>query len=557
MRQKQKRFPGVGGAPAAGVLLAAALLLGAIPPASTGVVGQDLGQDQRQRMYYQVKPAIVFVQTRAQAQIQIDLGDQRITGEETIGGGGSGWIITPDGYLVTNGHVVELYHADNEEQIKLELLFKFLGENFLPQVARAQGRDLTQEELAQIIPQLVQRAEVGLVRQLHVVLQNGEAYPAEVKQYSPSHSPFAGRVSFPGISLPSGKDVAILKIEGRNLPTVAIGSSDALSLGDDIHVGGYPAVVMSHMLLGDQSRLDPSFTRGGVSGARVTVAGSDLLQIDAAVTWGNSGGPVFNSLGEVVGMATLGSIHVSPQGVPQAIQGFNFAVPTSSIMEFVRAEGVTPSSGLFNQLWTTALDAYYAQQWTRAVDAFDEVLRLQANLPDANNLRSNAMARRGTEPILPPAGTDTPWLIPGLVVLGLGLVVAGFYFRRRTVPALVVGSSGGVMEGVAVESGRRSLPAGAPLLVVKEGPLQGNRFPVPASGIKIGRDPSTCQVVVNEAAVSREHAVVAPGPGGQLTVRNLSGTNPTYVNGRPVQETTLSPGDRIKIADSVIAFEKE
>jgi S1-C subfamily serine protease len=555
MRQAHLRVFGVGGRPGAGVLLAASLLLAAAAPLSTTVAGQD--QDQRQRMYYQVKPAIVFVQTLAQAQIQIDLGNQRITGEETIGGGGSGWIITPDGYLVTNGHVVELYHADNEEQIKLELLFKFLGENFLPQVARAQGRDLTQEELAQIIPQLVQRAEVGLVRQLHVVLQNGEAYPAEVKQYSPSHSPFAGRVSFPGVSLPSGKDVAILKIEARNLPTVAIGSSDALSLGDDIHVGGYPAVVMSHMVLGERTRLDPSFTRGGVSGARASVAGADLFQIDAAVTWGNSGGPVFNSRGEVVGMATLGSIHQSAQGVRQAIQGFNFAVPTSSIMEFVRAEGISPSSGLFTQLWTSALDAYYAQQWTGAVEAFDEVLRIQPNLPDAMALRANAMGRRGTEPVLPPPSADTPWLIFGLVALGLGLVGAGIYFRRRTEPAVVGAAYGGGAVEVGSGGGRRALPAGMPILVMKEGPLQGNRFPVPASGIKIGRDPSTCQVVVNEAAVSREHAVVAPGPGGQLTVRNLSGTNPTYVNGRPVQETTLSPGDRIKIAGSVMAFEKE
>jgi pSer/pThr/pTyr-binding forkhead associated (FHA) protein len=49
-------------------------------------------------------------------------------------------------------------------------------------------------------------------------------------------------------------------------------------------------------------------------------------------------------------------------------------------------------------------------------------------------------------------------------------------------------------------------------------------------------------------------SISGSGTGG-LTIRNLSGTNSTYVNDRAVQEAALKPGDRIKIGSSVLSFE--
>ncbi len=547
--------------------LAALLFLGLLGPAAA-LAGQDVTQAERQRMYHEVKPAIVHVATVVEGQIQIDLGDQTVQGTSQIAGGGSGFLITPDGYLVTNGHVVANYHSDNEEQLKLELLYKFLGEEYLPQVQQALGRALTQEELIQFIPQLVQRAQVAMARQIAVVLQNGEVFPAEIKQYSPMMLPVAARISFPGRSLSSGKDVAILKIEGRDLPTVRLGDSNALSTGQDIHVAGYPGVVVSADFLAQRSQLEPSFTRGGVSAVRAAVAGNEVVQIDAAASQGNSGGPILNNRGEVVGMLSMGATRQTPSGEVEYVQGFNFAVPTSTIQEFVRSEGLTPSTGgMFNEFWRAALDAYYGERWGEAVTAFDEVIRVHSGFPDAQILRTAAMSRRGTEVAeaspAPPAPEEGPWMMVALVALGLGLVGASFFFRGRMAPAGAAGADAG---GGTATAGRPSLggggaaaalPPGAPLLVVREGPLTGNRFPVSPSGVKIGRDPAACQVVLNETATSREHAIVLPADGGRVTIRNLSGTNPTYVNGRPIQEATLAPGDRIRIAGSVISVEHE
>jgi S1-C subfamily serine protease len=561
-RVRPAHRPACAGGPALLLTLVMAALAGAVVP----IQAQDLTQEERQRMYHEVKPAVVFVGVLVEGQIQINLGEEMIQGTASIPGGGSGFLITPDGYLVTNGHVVANYHSDNEEQLKLELLYQFLGNEYLPQVQAAIGRALTQEELAQFIPELIQRAQVGMARQLVVVLQNGESFPAEIKQYSPMMSPFAARVSFPGMSLASGKDVAILKIEGRDLPTVALGESGALTTGEDVHAAGYPGVVSSHRLLSERTRLEPSFTRGGVSAVRAAVAGNEVIQFDAATTHGNSGGPILNNRGEVVGMVTLGAVGQTAGGDAVAVQGFNFAVPTNTIREFIRSEGLTPSTaGLFNETWRTALDAYYGGRWSEAVTAFDEVLRVHTGFPDAQQLRSTAMSRRGTEVAeaspAPPAGEEGPWMMVALVALGLGLVGASLFFRNRTAPA-GAGGGGGVATAARPSTlgggggAAAALAPGAPLLVVKEGPLAGNRFSVTSGGVKIGRDPSACQVVLNETATSREHAIVLPAEGGGVTIRNLSGTNPTYVNGRPIQEATLAPGDRIRIAGTVIGVEQ-
>jgi serine protease Do len=529
------------------------LLVAGVGAAPAGA--QDLTQQERQRMYQQVKPAVVLVQTQITGHIQIQLDGQTLSGQHQVGGSGSGWLITPDGYLVTNGHVVAQYHDENEEQLKQQMLFHFIQESYLPQVQQYLGRELTQEELILIIPELVQRAQVGLIKNLQVVLQNGDRYTAEVKQYSAGMEALPGRISFPGVSFESGKDVALVKIEGRDLPTVALGNSAELSAGDDLYVAGYPGVVQSHPYLSERTQLEPSFTRGSVSSLRTAVGGAEVMQMDASTTWGNSGGPVFNSRGEVVGMTTFGSIAQQADGSAQAIQGFNFAVPTQTIMEFVRAEGVTPTTeGLFNRTWTTALDAYHAGRWSAAVEGFDEVLRVHAGLPDAIQLRSQAVAQRGTE-------TGVPVTIIALVLAGFALVVLGFVMRQRAQPQpAMAGAAVGGMPGparIGAVTGRKALAAGA-RLVVSDGPLRGNRFDIPQSGIKIGRDPDRCQVVLSETATSREHAVVVPtGGGGEVTVRNLSGTNPTFVNGRPIQETTLSPGDRIRIAGTTLTFERE
>ena len=115
-------------------------------------------------------------------------------------------------------------------------------------------------------------------------------------------------------------DIAVLKIDATGLSPAQMGDSDAIAVGDGVHAVGNP--------LGE---LEFSMTNGNVSALdRVitTDAGSDpinMFQIDAAVNSGNSGGPVYNDRGEVIGIVTA---KYSSTGV----EGIGFAIPINDAL---------------------------------------------------------------------------------------------------------------------------------------------------------------------------------------------------------------------------------
>ena len=121
----------------------------------------------------------------------------------------------------------------------------------------------------------------------------------------------------------STNDIALLKVEGRELPFVTLGSSDAIAVGEQVMAIGNP--------LGD---LTATLTVGYVS-AKDRIIDADgtvinMLQTDAAINAGNSGGPLFNTSGEVVGIITAKYSGDSGAGV--SIEGLGFAIPTDDVV---------------------------------------------------------------------------------------------------------------------------------------------------------------------------------------------------------------------------------
>lgn len=160
---------------------------------------------------------------------------------------GTGFIISENGYIVTNYHVIE---------------YAYTG-----------GQDLT------------------------VMLHDGTRYSASI------------------VGVEESNDIAVLKIDAANLSPADLGDSDSLTVGDTVYAVGNP--------LGD---LDFSMSTGHVSALdRViktdeNVDSINMFQIDAAVNSGNSGGPVYNTRGEVIGVVTA---KYSDTGV----EGIGFAIP--------------------------------------------------------------------------------------------------------------------------------------------------------------------------------------------------------------------------------------
>lgn len=118
-------------------------------------------------------------------------------------------------------------------------------------------------------------------------------------------------------------DVAVLKVQGKQLPFLRFGDSSRVREGQEVLVLGYPFV----SVLGREA---VTATRGIISAVR---SSQGALQIDAAMNPGNSGGPVLNSQGEVIGVAVAGV---------RGGQGVNFAISSNTVRPLTERLTSTP-----------------------------------------------------------------------------------------------------------------------------------------------------------------------------------------------------------------------
>jgi len=117
-------------------------------------------------------------------------------------------------------------------------------------------------------------------------------------------------------------DLALLKVEGENLPHVAIGSSSQLQVGDQVvAIGNVLSTFASSLTVGYVSGVDRVVDTDGVA--------MNMIQTDVAINSGNSGGPLFNMKGEVVGITTAKFSGQSSSGV--SIEGIGFAIPMDDV----------------------------------------------------------------------------------------------------------------------------------------------------------------------------------------------------------------------------------
>lgn len=164
---------------------------------------------------------------------------------------GSGFIISSDGYILTNYHVIEFAHVDK-----------------LP---------------------------------LNVVLNDGSSYPAEI------------------IGFEANNDVAVVKIDAQGLSPVLIGNSNNIRVGQTIYAIGNPfGDLVNTMTDGIVSALDRVVSVEGTS--------INTFQFSAPVNRGNSGGPVFNTYGEVLGIVTAKVVRGN-------VEGIGFAIPINDAIE--------------------------------------------------------------------------------------------------------------------------------------------------------------------------------------------------------------------------------
>ena len=117
-------------------------------------------------------------------------------------------------------------------------------------------------------------------------------------------------------------DVAVVKIEGDNLPTVELGDSEQLRSGEWAIAIGNPLGLDNTVTTGIISATGRSSSQVGVEDKRV-----EFIQTDAAINPGNSGGPLLNASGQVIGMNTA---------VIQGAQGLGFSIPINTARQIAQ-----------------------------------------------------------------------------------------------------------------------------------------------------------------------------------------------------------------------------
>ena len=124
----------------------------------------------------------------------------------------------------------------------------------------------------------------------------------------------------------STNDVAVLKVEAEGLPCVVMGSSTELAVGDQVVAIGNPLGELTATLtVGYVSAKDRDVTTEGAT--------INMIQTDAAINSGNSGGPLFNMKGEVVGITTAKYSGSSSSGA--SIEGIGFAIPIDDVAPMI------------------------------------------------------------------------------------------------------------------------------------------------------------------------------------------------------------------------------
>ena len=404
------------------VLVAVGLLAGG-PAESRAATEAEL-----QSAVFRAKPAVVMIAVRvgATATVQCASGPGGRVEAGTIGEIGSGSIIHPDGWIVTNGHVVQPYQEGADGAFAAELLERAVG---IGCAAELEGLSVPERSRRIVALAATPENRRGLVleRMLDVHMSNGKAYPAQVKFYSPPAYVVVGTAPDAAGAQRSerGKDVAILKIEDHDLPVVRLARhSTDLHLGQTLFVIGYPGVVISHELLSRATQYEPSITTGRVSGFKADIGGQRVIQTDAAIIQGNSGGPVFDDRGDVIGAATFTSL----QG-DRVVQGFNFLIPIETIQEAARKAGVSPrGESRFTRLWNHGVDLYIRDLHYRAYRNMSAADRIHPGFPDVQRVREDCDIKHKEQGYL--HREEVQWGVMGVGFLG---VIAGTWLGGRRV----------------------------------------------------------------------------------------------------------------------------
>ncbi len=294
---------------------------------------------------------------------------------------GTGFFITGDGYLITNAHNIDRDSAFIRRKFTLTT-FKEVTESNITALQSSwnmtlndEQRNLLNNAYSAIYSQVSSMILFDLQREIFVQLKADTNDDQIITRRMPA------KVIIKGRPMP-GKDVALLKVDNvLQLPTLPFSSEGMARIGEEVLVYGYPDPVTANTFLARETINEPTLTTGIVSAIKKSVGGWPVIQIDAVITHGSSGSPVCNNNGEVIGLATFGSLEQNTGGLAS---GFNFAIPISIIKDFLDSVGVNNKMSQASMAFNNGLNFFYTGYYTKALKWFAGVKKVNKDFPLVN-----------------------------------------------------------------------------------------------------------------------------------------------------------------------------
>ena len=502
--------------------------------------------DDVQKMAYMAKPAVTRVNAYATARFVCPgdavaaVGDElrqkgvqipslarggTFTFDTGAGGSGSGFVVHPDGVILTSGHVVARtrdLQALRRDLLRNGAIAALVSNIPVDRLRSLYHGDALERYLAQVVA-------AGELQDIHIVneveLSNGEKLPFRIERFSPDLS--AG-----------GSDLAVLRVPRKNLPSLVLGDSDAVHVGESIWAVGYPAVASSTDeviggWLSRESDLEATVNPGTITAIKRNAANTPVFQSNVAIYRGNSGGPAVNREGEVIAISTWGRADA---------EQIKFLVPINVARGFLSAAGIEllKPQGEFDRLYRSALDAAAEGNWPLASAQLDRASGLFPHSPDVIRFQRDAERAARAMPFWRkhPVALAAVTIALSAVLL---MIVLPLLRRSRIPPDLLKATTETVVSPSSVPPGQNRLLGRFTIL---NGTRAGEKLGLGGSGIRIGRESGICEIVLENPKVSRLHAEVVSIDGKVLLIdRNSS--NGTFVNDQKIDKRFLRDGDII------------
>lgn len=291
---------------------------------------------------------------------------------------GTGFFITGDGHLVTNAHIIDRDSAFIRRKFTLSTFQEVTDANIRSlessweMVLSDEQKNLLNNAYGVIYSQVSSMILFDLKREIYVQFRRDNNQDESLTKRMPA------RLIIKGNPMP-GKDIAVLKVDSiAQLPTLALSGDNIARIGEQVLVYGYPEPVTSNAFLAKETNMEPTLTMGIVSAVKRSVGGWPVIQMDALITHGSSGSPVCNNKGEVIGLATFGSLETNKEDLAM---GFNFAIPVSIIRDFLDSVDIVPQMSKASVVFNKGLDFFYKGYYIKARSRFETVSKLTDNYP--------------------------------------------------------------------------------------------------------------------------------------------------------------------------------